>query len=636
MQIFFTYGIILYMNISNDNTFDAIVVGAGHAGAEASLALARLGHKTLLTTLSLDAIAFLACNPAIGGTAKGHLVREIDALGGQMGITADSNLLQIRMLNLGKGAAVHSLRGQADKTEYHTSMKKVLESAPNLTILQAEVARIITKGNQIIGLTTAIGQTFFCKAIVLACGVYLNSSIIIGDFRQDIGPNNFSRATSLTSSIRDLGIDIRRFKTGTPARLDKSSINFDAMEIQNGDDNIYPFSFMTDDFIKNTTPCYLTYTTEKTKEIVLANIDRSPLYNGSIKSIGPRYCPSLEDKIMRFADKERHQIFIEPESASTKEMYAQGMSSSMPFDVQLQMYHSVIGLENARIMRFAYAIEYDCIDSLCLDNSLKVKHLNGLYMAGQINGSSGYEEAAAQGLIAGINCARFIEQKSPVTLTRDSSYIGVLIDDLVTKGTNEPYRMMTARAENRLYLRQENADERLTPLGREIGLVSDLRYKRFCEKQQRFAELCLLLSTSLPPREFSAFFNTIGENVPNCALSYHDMLKRPSVSAQGLIDNFNAFALDDLRLLEELSTQIKYEGYLAKQGALNAEGNKLETKLLSSDISYASISGLRLEARQKLDKIKPANLGQASRISGVSPADITVLMVWLKQHQKNA
>lgn len=614
-----------------ENNFDAIVVGAGHAGVEASLALARLGHKTLLTTLSLDAIAFLACNPAIGGTAKGHLVREIDALGGQMGITADQNLLQIRMLNLGKGSAVHSLRGQADKTTYHLDMKKVLESTPNLTILQAEVAQLLTQGDKIIGIQTAIGQTFYCMGVVIASGVYLNSSIIIGDFRQDIGPNNFARATKLTQNLIDLGVPMRRFKTGTPARVDRKSINFDVMEIQNGDDNIYPFSFMTKGFVKNITPCYLTYTTQKTKDLVMENISRSPLYNGSIKSIGPRYCPSIEDKIMRFADKERHQIFIEPESAMTDEVYVQGMSSSMPFDVQLAMYHSVIGLENAKIMRFAYAIEYDCIDSLCLDSSLKVKSINGLYMAGQINGSSGYEEAAAQGLVAGINCSRYINAKPPVILSREGSYIGVLIDDLVTKGTNEPYRMMTARAENRLNLRQENADERLTPLGREIGLVDDNRYEQFCKKQNDIQELSLKLNKSITPRNYCLYFQQLGENVADGGLTYREMLRRPSVTPTTMAQAFNDFSTVDMRLFEELSTQIKYEGYLSKQKDINQESSKLESKALPDDLDYMQISGLRLEARQKLNKIKPSNVGQASRISGVSPADITVLLVWLKK-----
>lgn len=619
------------MENSKQMVFDAIVVGAGHAGVESALSLARLGLKTLLTTLSLDAISFLACNPAIGGTAKGHLVREIDALGGQMGITADRNLLQLRMLNMGKGAAVHSLRGQADKTAYHLDMKKTLETTPNLTLLQAEVAEIVCNDNKVQAIKTTLGQTFYCKGIVVASGVYLNSNIIIGDFRQNVGPNNFSNATHLTDCLKKLNIPLRRFKTGTPARVDKSTINFDVMEIQNGDDKIFPFSFMTDGYIENKQPCYLTYTTPKTKDIIMNNISRSPLYNGSIKSVGPRYCPSIEDKIMRFADKERHQIFIEPESAFTNEMYVQGMSSSMPFDVQLEMYRSVIGLENVKFTRFAYAIEYDCIDSLCLDSTLKVKHIDGLYMAGQLNGSSGYEEAAAQGLVAGINCAQYILGKSPVTLSRQSSYIGVLIDDLVTKGTNEPYRMMTARAENRLNLRQENADARLTPLGREIGLVSDERYSRFCQKMNTLDSLLKQLDQIAPPKQYSQFFDQIGENYSSNGISYHDMLKRANVNADNFSEYFTQFKQFDLRILQEATTRIKYEGYLLKQKDINDEGLKLEYKLLSPDIDYSEINGLRLEARQKLNKIKPTNLGQASRISGVSPADITVLMVWLNK-----
>ncbi|MEG1608921.1 MAG: tRNA uridine-5-carboxymethylaminomethyl(34) synthesis enzyme MnmG, partial [Clostridia bacterium] len=521
--------------------------------------------------------------------------------------------------------------GQADKTTYHLDMKKTLESTPNLTILQAEVAQLLSENGKIVGVKTAIGQTFFCNGVVIASGVYLNSSIIIGDFRQNIGPNNFARATSLTQSLVDLGVPMRRFKTGTPARVDKNSINFDAMEIQNGDENIYPFSFMTDGYINNTTPCYLTYTTQRTKDIIMANISRSPLYNGSIKSIGPRYCPSIEDKIMRFADKERHQIFIEPESAFTNEVYVQGMSSSMPFDVQLAMYHTVLGLENARIMRFAYAIEYDCIDSICLDNSLKFKGIDGLYMAGQLNGSSGYEEAAAQGLIAGINLARYIDSKPPVILSRESSYIGVLIDDLVTKGTNEPYRMMTARAENRLNLRQENADERLTPLGREIGLVSDERYSRFCAKQSAMQQLRALLTKSVPPKDYTAYFEKIGEKTPNNGLTYHDMLKRANVLPAAMSETFEDLRSVNIRIFEELATQIKYEGYLAKQKDINDETAKLDSKLLPANLDYSQISGLRIEARQKLNKIQPTNVGQASRISGVSPADITVLLVWLKK-----
>lgn len=619
---------------SYQKNYDAIVIGCGHAGVETCLALSRLGHKTLAVTLSLDAIAFMACNPAIGGTAKGHLVREIDALGGQMGISADHNLLQIRMLNMGKGAAVQSLRGQADKTLYHHYMKNILETSPNLDILQGEVAQILTQNGKVTGIVTTLEQTFFADAIVVATGVYLNAHIIIGDNVTKTGPNGFSRATKLTDSLLSLDIPTRRFKTGTPARVDKNTINFDVMQVQNGDDDIYPFSFMTKGFVPNKEVCYLTYTTQKTKDIIMANINRSPLYNGSIHSIGPRYCPSIEDKVMRFADKERHQIFIEPESSLTNEMYVQGMSSSLPFDVQLEMYKSVIGLEKVKIMRFAYAIEYDCIDSLCLTPYLMVKHISGLFLAGQINGSSGYEEAAAQGLIAGINASLYLKNKEPLVLTRDSSYIGVLIDDLVTKGTNEPYRMMTARAEHRLLLRQENADARLTPIGRQVGLVDDERWQSFNSKLDTIDNIKKKLDKLLPPKEFKNFFDSIGEPIPNNGLTYRDMLKRAGINFDMLMQYFDDLKLLDRRCFEEVATSIKYEGYLSKQKSIIDDINKLENKSLPQDIDYSLIKGLRIEARQKLDKIKPLNLGQASRISGVSPADITVLLVYLSKNNK--
>ena len=618
-----------------DEIYDAVVIGAGHAGVEACLALSRLGLKTIVVTLSLDAISFMACNPAIGGTAKGHLVREVDALGGQMGISADYNLLQIRMLNTGKGAAVQSLRGQADKSSYHLFMKRVLEREKNLTILQGEVANILTENGKVCGITTLQGQTFACKGVVVATGVYLNADIIIGEFRQQTGPNGFCRATALTDCLINMGIPTRRFKTGTPARVDKKTINFDAMQIQHGDEKLYPFSFMTDGFIENKEPCYLTYTTEETKKIIMANIARSPLYNGSIKSTGPRYCPSIEDKVMRFADKERHQIFIEPESASTDEMYVQGMSSSLPVDVQIAMYHSVIGLEKCRLMRYAYAIEYDCIDSTALYPSLMTKCTEGLFMAGQLNGSSGYEEAAAQGIMAGINCARYITGKAPVILGRESSYIGVLIDDLVTKGTNEPYRMMTARAEHRLNLRQENADERLTPIGREVGLVSDERYARYKEKMSQIEQINEALKTTVSPSVSAPLFEETGSGyIPRAGMSLREILKRSDVTASLLIKHFPELEKFSLRYLEEVATVAKYEGYLTKQAQAIERTKKLDDKALPADADYLSIEGLRIEARQKLDKIRPLNLGQASRISGVSPADITVLMVWLARREK--
>ena len=548
-----------------DDIYDAVVIGAGHAGVEACLALARLGLKTLVVTLSLDAISFMACNPAIGGTAKGHLVREVDALGGQMGISADRNLLQLRMLNTGKGAAVQSLRGQADKTAYHLYMKRVLEREKNLTVLQGEISGILTEGGKVTGVTTLQGQTFACKGVVVATGVYLNANIVIGEFRQQTGPNGFCRATALTVCLLKLGLPTRRFKTGTPARVDRKTINFDVMTVQNGDEKIYPFSFMSDGFIENREPCWLTYTTAETKRIIMDNIARSPLYNGSIKSTGPRYCPSIEDKVMRFADKERHQIFIEPESASTDEMYVQGMSSSLPVDVQIAMYHSVIGLENCRLMRYAYAIEYDCLDPTALYPSLMSKNVDGLFTAGQINGSSGYEEAAAQGIMAGINCARYVQGKPPVVLGRESSYIGVLIDDLVTKGTNEPYRMMTARAEHRLFLRQENADERLTPIGREVGLVSDERYARLLDKQKSLKEIDKLLARNVAPSLSAPLFAELGDYVPRAGMSLKEILRHPGVTAELLAAHFEELGTHSLRYLEEAATVAKYEGYLSKQ-----------------------------------------------------------------------
>lgn len=614
----------------NNSFYDAIVVGAGHAGVEASLALARLNKKVLLVTLSLDSISFMACNPNIGGTAKGHLVREIDALGGQMGISADNSLLQLRMLNLSKGAAVHSLRGQEDKTLYHLNMKKVIEEEPNITLLQGEVSKILLDNdNKVCGIQTGMGSNYGCNTVVICSGVYLNANIVIGEYRKDEGPSGFSRSSLLTDSLLDLGINIRRFKTGTPARVDKNTIDFSKMTPQYGDKNIYSFSFMNDSFESADIPCYLTYTNEKTHEIIRNNIHRSPLYNGSIKSVGPRYCPSIEDKVMRFADKDRHQIFIEPESNFTNEMYVQGMSSSLPIDVQLDMYRSIAGLENVNIMRYAYAIEYDCIDSEQLDLTLMVKHIPGLFMAGQINGSSGYEEAAAQGLIAGINANQYLDNKKPLILSRDESYIGVLIDDLVTKGTNEPYRMMTARAEFRLNLRQENADIRLTEYGRQIGLVKDDRYNKYLDKINKINNYNQILNTNLSPKKFTSYFESIGESIPCNSLTFKDMLKRANVTSDSLIDNFEELNNLDRRIMAEVASTIKYEGYLNKQNASIKELQKLENKLIPDNIDYSQIEGLRLEARQKLNKIKPLNLGQASRISGVSPADITVLMVYL-------
>lgn len=610
-----------------NKSYDAIVIGGGHAGVEAALALARTSLRTLMMTLTPDAIAYMACNPAIGGTAKGHLVREIDALGGQMGVNADATYLQMRMLNRGKGEAVHSLRAQSDKIKYHLTMKRTLEEQENLDILQAEAAEILTENGAVRGVKTTLGDTYLAKAVVVATGVYLNSDIITGEWRKESGPSGFANATHLTKSLMDLGLEVRRFKTGTPARLDGRTIDYSVMQAQEGED-VYPFSFMTEEKVVNTAKCYLTYTTQATKDVIMANISRSPLYNGTIKSTGPRYCPSIEDKVVRFADKERHQIFIEPESAFTHEVYAQGMSSSLPFDVQEQMYHTVTGLEKARIVRYAYAIEYDCIDSTRLLPTLQVKGIEGLYTAGQINGSSGYEEAAAQGLIAGINASLRLREKAPLVLRRDEAYIGVLIDDLVTKGTNEPYRMMTARAEHRLHLRQENADMRLTPKGIEAGLVDDKRREKF-EKKKAEAERFLPLLKKYPSRELSAaFLKSIGEGGEG-TYSYGQLFKRTGAGAEKAKEFFPEWKDCDTRVLGELITSCRYEGYLEKQKAAIEREKKMEDRLIPPDIDYLNMHGLRLEARQKLDKIRPLNLGQAARISGVSPADITVLMVRL-------
>ncbi len=600
---------------------------------EAALALARTGHRTLMMTLTPDAIAYMACNPAIGGTAKGHLVREVDALGGQIGINADATALQIRMLNTGKGEAVQSLRAQADKIAYHMNMKRTLETQDNLDILQSEASEILTSGGSVCGVKTVLGDTYFSPVAVVATGVYLNANIVIGDWVQKTGPSGFAAATELTQSLIDLGLSVRRFKTGTPARVDGKTLDYSKMSVQEGQEEIYPFSFMTDGYIKNVMPCYLTYTTADTKKIITDNIHRSPLYNGSIKSTGPRYCPSIEDKIMRFADKERHQIFIEPESAYTDEMYVQGMSSSLPFDVQEQMYRSVEGMERVRIVRYAYAIEYDCIDSTALSADLSVKGVKGLYACGQINGSSGYEEAAAQGLMAGINAANYLAGTSPLVLGRDEAYAGVLIDDLVTKGTNEPYRMMTARAEHRLHLRQDNADMRLTQKGRDVGLVDDKRYDRYLKRKSELDTYREKLKDNLSIGEIRACYAAAGIPATDGAATAEILIKR-GLPAQVVRQHVASLNGCSARAMAELATECRYEGYLKKQQAAIEQEKKLEHRALPDDIDYINMHGLRLEARQKLDKIKPINLGQASRISGVSPADITVLMAYLSVRSK--
>ena len=609
-------------------TTQAVVVGAGHAGCEAALALARTGIDTVLLTLNLDSIGFMPCNPSIGGTAKGHLVREIDALGGEMGIVADDTALQIRMLNVGKGAAVQSLRAQSDKNAYHKAMKKTLENTENLRILQAEVTEILTENGKCTGVKTSYGGIIACQAVVLCTGVYLNGETITGHVVQKSGPNGFAPANGLTDSLVKLGFSVRRFKTGTPARLDGRTLDYSKCEIQKGDTDIYPFSFMHDTPPENKLPCYLTYTNLKTHEIILKNLDRSPLYNGTISSTGPRYCPSIETKVVRFKDKERHQIFIEPEGADTLEVYLQGLSTSMPHDVQKEMYNSVAGLENATFTRYGYAIEYDCIDTLDVLPTLEFKKVEGVYTAGQINGTSGYEEAAAQGLMAGLNASLKLRGLPPFTLRRDEAYIGVLIDDLVTKGTDEPYRMMTSRAEHRICLRQDNADFRLTEKGYKLGLVKEERYQRYLERKAKYEELLRSLQTRVAQKEATAFLSKYGYGETSGSVSFSDMIKR-SVPLKDIMEEFNVFSEYPKNVLETAEITVKYEGYLKQGLELIERAKRLEDKLLPPDIDYNEIKGLRLEAQEKLNRIRPFNLGQAGRISGVNPADISVLMVWL-------
>lgn len=618
------------MNTYLEGKFDAVVIGAGHAGCEAALALARTGFNTAMLTLNLDSIAFMACNPSIGGTSKGQIVREIDALGGEMGVNADKALLQIRMLNRGKGAAVQSLRGQEDKNLYHTLMKKTLENTKNLKILQGEAVEILTEDNKVKGVKTAFGGILECQAVIVATGVYLNGSIIAGEWRQNSGPNGFQPANSLTQNLIDLGFTVRRFKTGTPARVDAKTIDFSVLEVQEGETDIYPFSLLTEGVPQKQRPCYLTYTNEKTHDIIKANLHRSPLYSGKIQGTGPRYCPSIEDKVVRFADKERHQLFLEPEGADTDEIYVQGMSSSLPHDVQKAMYRTVKGLENCEIMRYAYAIEYDCIDALDLYPTLEYKKIENLFTAGQINGTSGYEEAAAQGLIAGLNASLKLRNKEQIVITRDKAYIGVLIDDLVTKGTNEPYRMMTSRAEYRIILRQDNPDFRLTEIGRQAGLVDDKRYNVYLKRKEEYERATEEINSSLKPNALVNILERHGFTKPDKALTVGDLVRR-GISIEEIKQEFNLFNEISKDILFMVETDAKYEGYLVKGLEQIEKAKKLEEKILPDDINYLEIKGLRIEARQKLDKIRPQNLGQAGRISGVSPADIAVLMVYLKK-----
>lgn len=618
--------------------FDVAVVGAGHAGVEAALASARLGCKTVMFTISLDQIANMPCNPSIGGTAKGHLVREIDALGGEMGKAADSCFIQSRMLNRGKGPAVHSLRVQADRVRYHEYMKNVCEKQKNLYVKQAEISEIITDDNKIVGVRTSLGAEYKVKAVIIATGTYLKGKIHIGEVSYESGPDAALPSKMLSKSLAENGVELRRFKTGTPCRVNKRSINFDIMEKQEGDEKIVPFSFETDtEGLENKVSCYVTYTNSKTHEVILANLDRSPLYSGRIEGVGPRYCPSIEDKIVRFSDKPRHQLFVEPMGMTTEEYYLQGMSSSLPEDVQLAFLRTIDGLEDVEIMRPAYAIEYDCCNPNQLLPTLEFKNVAGLYGAGQFNGSSGYEEAGAQGLVAGINAALKIKGREPMILDRASSYIGTLVDDLVTKGCSDPYRMMTSRSEYRLILRQDNADQRLTPIGHSLGLISHERYEKLLEKERLTKEEIERVSklNVSPTEKLNNYLESCGTSPLSTGCKMSDLIRRPQL-------NYNDLAQFDperpelpWEVSEQVELQIKYEGYIEKQLIQIEQMRKMESKKLPADLDYSQIYGLRLEATEKLNKIKPLSLGQASRISGVSPADISMLAVWL-MHEKGA
>lgn len=616
-------------------SFDIAVIGAGHAGIEAALAAARLGCSTIVFTINLDAVGNCPCNPSIGGTAKGHLVREIDALGGEMGRTADACTIQSRMLNLGKGPAVHSLRAQIDRNHYARLMKHKLETCPNLLLRQGEIVKLEQAGEEWL-LTSRLEAVYRAKAVIIATGTFLGGKVFVGDVSYESGPDGMFPAAFLPDSLKKLGISLRRFKTGTPARVLRSSIDFTNLEVQQGDEPIVPFSYDTEEPLENKAVCHVSWTNDETKQVILENIHRSPLYGGQIEGIGPRYCPSIEDKVVRFPDKPRHQLFIEPCGLDTEEMYLQGMSSSLPEDVQVAFYHTIPGLEHAQIMRTAYAIEYDCCDPLQLSATLEFRDWPGLYGAGQFNGSSGYEEAAAQGFVAGVNAARKVQGKEPFVLDRASSYIGTLIDDLITKGASDPYRMMTSRSEYRLVLRQDNADERLTPLGRELGLISDMRWEKFQRKQeQKQAELKRVQKTTLPPsQELNDILVSRGTSPLTTGAKLADLLKRPQITYEDLAPVDKDRPPYSTAVFEAVEIELKYEGYIKRQRADIEEARRLERKRLPQDVDYSAIQGLRLEAGEKLNKVKPENIGQAGRISGVSPADISVLLIWLASKER--
>lgn len=616
-------------------SFDIAVIGAGHAGIEAALAAARLGCSTIVFTINLDAVGNCPCNPSIGGTAKGHLVREIDALGGEMGRTADACTIQSRMLNLGKGPAVHSLRAQIDRNHYARLMKHKLETCPNLLLRQGEIVKLEQAGEEWL-LTSRLEAVYRAKAVIIATGTFLGGKVFVGDVSYESGPDGMFPAAFLPDSLKELGISLRRFKTGTPARVLRSSIDFTNLEVQQGDEPIVPFSYDTEEPLENKAVCHVSWTNDETKQVILENIHRSPLYGGQIEGIGPRYCPSIEDKVVRFPDKPRHQLFIEPCGLDTEEMYLQGMSSSLPEDVQVAFYHTIPGLEHAQIMRTAYAIEYDCCDPLQLSATLEFRDWPGLYGAGQFNGSSGYEEAAAQGFVAGVNAARKVQGKEPFVLDRASSYIGTLIDDLITKGASDPYRMMTSRSEYRLVLRQDNADERLTPLGRELGLISDMRWEKFQRKQeQKQAELKRVQETTLPPsQELNDILVSRGTSPLTTGAKLADLLKRPQITYKDLEPVDKDRPQYSTAVFEAVEIELKYEGYIKRQRADIEEARRLERKRLPQDVDYSAIQGLRLEAGEKLNKVKPENIGQAGRISGVSPADISVLLIWLASKER--